>query len=241
MYIVIDASKDVEFSTKLKELNKSAFPVAVRQALNSLAFDVKQKTMPATAKGTFVERKANFFKANSKVAMAAGFDINTMSSRVGFHGTSQAVDDLEEQEHGGAIGGRSFVPMDSARIGNSKRKLVKSAARIGNINNLISSKNASGKNRKERFIKSVIHAGRGGIVLSEHKGKMVMWRVNSLKRVNSRKWNLKLTALYSYKHGRDVQVKSTHFMERASVQSAGKVNTFFIESATRQLNRVLKK
>ncbi|MBL4809315.1 MAG: hypothetical protein JKY43_04565, partial [Phycisphaerales bacterium] len=39
----------VSLTNKLEKLHKSAFPVAVRGTLNSAAFDVKQKSMPAFA------------------------------------------------------------------------------------------------------------------------------------------------------------------------------------------------
>jgi hypothetical protein len=64
--------------------------------------------MPVTSHKHFINRKPNFFKANSKVIMAQGYDIKTMRATVGFTPTNAkynnfAVNELEQQEHSGTI------------------------------------------------------------------------------------------------------------------------------------------
>jgi len=142
----INNTANVAFSNKLERLSKSALPVAVRTTLNSAAFDVKKNTMPEQVSKTFTERRKTFFKANSRVEMARGFNVESMQSKVGFinGGKNQAVRDLEAQEEGGKIGGRSFVPMDTSRISKSLKtivfKSIKSTFILGNLfNNLICS------------------------------------------------------------------------------------------------------
>ncbi len=171
----------VKFTAKLEKLHKSAFPSAVRGTLNKLAFDVKTNTMPTIAAKTFEKRQPNFFKANSKFENASGFDVSSMKATVGFVSTSlkgtsnYAVDDLEQQEFGGTIKRRSFIPMKPARIGNSSSKMVRANARLGAIKRVVDSRNASGKNEKEKFRKSVYHAGVGGLVLG-NKTPRILWR-----------------------------------------------------------------
>ncbi len=233
MQLVIDSTGLEKYAKQLNEINRSAYPVAVRQTLNSAAFDVKQRTMPDEAKDTFTQRKPNFFKANSKVEKAQGFAINTMQSTVGFTGNQQAVEDLEQQEHGGKIKGRSFIPLDTARTGGSNKRMIRANARLKKLK-FVDPKNVSGKNEKEKFIKSVEFAGRGGLVLGEYKGRKIIWRVNSLRR--NEDGQFKLTALYTYDKGRAAKIdKATHFMRTASLESAKLLNDHFIKNAEAQI------
>jgi hypothetical protein len=201
----INTDAVVKFANKLEQMNRSALPVAVRTALNSAAFDVKQRTMPQEAHSNFVNRSKNFFKANSKVEMAQGFNVNTMRSTIGFvsKGLSGknnfAVKDLEGQEHGGKLGGKTFIPLRPAR-GGSGNKLVKPANRLSSIKNIVDAKNARGVNSRQKFIKSAVHAGRGGYVLADYKGKQILWRVNSMERTNG-VFSKKTTQRKSIAHG----------------------------------------
>ena len=84
MILNINSNAVVSYTNTLEKLHKSAFPVAIRETLNSAAFDVKKNTMPLSAKKSFIERQPTFFKANSKVDKATGFNTSTMKSTVGF-------------------------------------------------------------------------------------------------------------------------------------------------------------
>lgn len=237
----INTSALSALTDKLQRINRSAFPVAIRGTLNGAAFDVKKTTMPASAAAEFTQRNPRFFKSTSKVVMAKGFDVPNMRSEVGFTsaGNNQAIDDLEQQEHGGRIKGRSFLPLDTARAGGSNSRPIRPNARLKQINNIVNVENASGKNDKEKFVKSALHAGRGGILLTKHNGKQIMWRVNSLTRTADGKF--KLTPLYTYDKGRDVGIKPTNFMAEASQVSAGKIETLYIKEANRQFAKVINK
>jgi hypothetical protein len=243
MQLKIDSSAVKGLTKKLEKLHRSALPNAVRGALNKAAFDVKQSTMPKTAKDAFTVRQANFFKANSRVEMAKGWDINAMQATVGF--TSQnlkgennyAVKDLEQQEHGGKIDGRSFIPTDQARGGSPVRP-VRPGNRLGKIRNIVVAAKAPGNSDRQKFVKSVYHAGRGGYVLAEYKGNTILWKVNSIKRTSSGAF--KLSPIYSFKKNRSVQVKGTGFMKKASLQSGNKLDEYYIHEAERQFNRLMK-
>lgn len=242
--ININASAVVQHANRLERIGRSALPVAVRQTLNRAAFDTKQKNMPIEAGKAFEKRQPNFFKANSKVTQANGFAINSMKAVVGFvplSGTNKAVDDLEQQEHGGDIGGRSLVPLRHARSSKSWGKRVRSnvptPAQIKG--KIIDARRASGRSDKEKFIKSAIHAGVGGFVMGTKdfaKGRIV-FQIKSIVKKNGRTI-IKQLPLYSAKKGRDVSPKASHFMQKASEKSRKDMNKVFIEMATKQLNRV---
>lgn len=241
----INTDATVWFTNQLERMGRSALPVAIRTALNSTAFDVKKNTMPAKAKAKFVNRRPNFFKANSRVEMAKGFNIDAMQSKVGFisnnlkGGDNFAVKDLEKQEHGGNIGGRRFIPLRGARSGKNDNKLVKPKNRLSSIKKIYNVANAKGKNNREKFVRTAVHAGAGGYILAPFKGKTYLWRLNSLKRTNA-KWKFKLTALYIENPDKKVSVKQTRFMQAASQQSAKKMERFFQAAAIKQIQRIRK-
>lgn len=243
--ININADAVVAHTNRLEKMHRSALPSAVRGALNGAAFDVKKNTMPKSAADAFENRSPNFFKANSRVEMARGFDIRSMKATVGFTesglsgSNNYAVKDLEQQEYGGTIKRRALIPTDTAR-GGSNNKLVRPANRLSNINNVVVASRARGKSDREKFVKAAVFAGRGGYVMGEFRGQQILWRINSLERKDRKVWRFKLTPLYSYEQGRNVRVKPTGFMQKASLKSAEKIEEIFIKEAERQIERLRK-
>ncbi len=238
----IDINNDavVAFTNKLEKLHRSALPVAIRSTLNSAAFDVKQNTMPKSAERKFINRSRNFFKANSRVEMAKGFDVDKMEATVGFvtaklRGSNQAVEDLEEQEHGGFIRGRSFIPMDTAR-GGSKTKAVRPGNRLSKITNIINAKKQKGKTKQQQFVQAVLKAGKGGHVLSNFN-PVILYKITSISK-RGNQMIIKKIPLYSFKKGRGVKIKGTGFMKSATLESGKKLNDFFIKEANRQIERL---
>lgn len=233
----------VKYSNKLEKLHRSAFPVAIRGALNNAAFDVKQKTMPVSADKEFVNRNPNFFKANSKVFMAKGFNVRTMQAMIGFttdklKGSNQAVEDLEQQEHGGKIKGRSFIPLDIAR-GGSKTRPVRPSNRLTRINNIVNARKIRGKNKQQKFVKAAMSAGIGGYVIGNLNPK-ILWKITGITKIGN-KIKIKKIPVYSYEKGRDVNVSATNFMKKATLKTAKKLEGFFIKQAKKQIEKALLK
>jgi hypothetical protein len=242
MNLNINTDAVVGMTNKLEALHKSALPSAVRGTLNKAAYDLKTVTMPAKADAAFVKRSDNFFRANSKYEYATGFKVDSMIAKVGFvseklkGGDNYAVKDLEKQEDGGSINKRAFVPLEGARKDNTMASLVKPNARLKKIRTIINPINAKAKNAKEAFVKSVMFAGKGGFVLGELGGNQILWRVNSLNKTKG--GNFKLTALYSFKAGRQAKVRPTFFMRSASLESAKKMEKYYIDEAKRQIHKL---
>jgi hypothetical protein len=210
--------------------------MAVRETLNSAAFDVKKNTMPKTAEREFINRAPNFFKANSSVEMASGFDISGMAATVGFIGkpgnkADKAVSDLEAQEYGGTIEARAFIPMDTAR-GGSHEKKVKPGNRIGSINNVVNSNTIEGQTPQQKFQHAAAKAGKGGFVIGNNEKKTLF------KVVDVGPDRLKVQPLFSYQSGRDVDVEATRFMRDATEESANKMDDFYDKAATKQIDRI---
>ena len=229
MRLDINTDAAVVFANKLERISKRELAYAVKVALDSAAFDVKKRTMPSSAAGAFVNRSKNFFKANSRVKPAARGNINSMQSEVGFVETglkgskNYAVKDLEQQESGGTIAGKSFIPTKKARTGNSSNRMVSSRNRLSGIKKVIDTRKLTAKNAKQAFKYGASKAGRGGHVLHN----------NMLFRIDS---ETKATALYSYQQQRKVRVNSTGFMKKAALISGERIEEHFIRAARKILN-----
>jgi hypothetical protein len=242
--IKIDVLKARQYADTLLNMSRSAFPVAIRSALNSTAFDVKKNTLQREADTAFINRSPNFFKANSRVEMATGFEVSKMQAKVGMietslkGGSNYSVKDLEQQQFGGTIKGKSLIPMNTAR-GGSNSKNVRPANRLSVIKRVVDARKAQGATDKQKFVKSVVFAGAGGYVLAERGGKSILWRVNSIVRTTGGMF--KLTPLYSYEKSRTVDVPPTNFMGNAANTSHQKLPEFFIKEAEKQIAKAIKK
>lgn len=236
----INTDATVRFTNKLEKLRKSALPVAIRGTLNDTAFYMKKLEMPRQAKGTFIERAPKFFTANSRVEKATGFDINTMQSTMGMvesglhnKSTNYAVKDLEQQESGGTIDGRSFKPLPAARRGG--RGVVRPNARISQIKNIIDAKDSRGSNKMQQFIKASVHAGKGGFVL----GGRLLWQVRNIRRVAGNT-KFTMTKLYSFKKSGVARVKATGFIGKAAHNSQKEMENFYRIQAEKQIRKTLR-
>lgn len=261
--VILDVNTNAvnRFTNNLKQFHRSAFPSAVRDTLSLAARDVKTKTMPETA-DDFINRTPTFFKANSKFIPAQGFNISTMKAEVGFYsnqlrnkGTNFAVRDLEQQEAGGFIGGKSFKPLIFARRGNSQTGMIRPNARISIIKEkYVNANHITHVTKKQRFFVAAKQAGYGGFVLSEN----VLWRIDQDPKILDKKKStnityggskvsyshftgqIKRTPLYSYQPRGRALVRHTHFMLRASEKSVKKMDDFYVEQAKRQIKKYMK-
>lgn len=247
MILSINNTALVAYTKKLRTLHRSALPVAVRQTLNSVAFDMKSRTLPASASKTFVQRKPNFFKANSKVGMAKGFKIDGMKSVVGFVPKSQAVKELHEQEYGGTIKDRSFIPNKQARSGgwNTMVKPRFRMARIGG-SNIVKASESKGRSDKQKFVRSAIMAkklhGNNALVLgNKHQGKQTLSKIDKISRnLKRRTIKIKRTAIYTVKKGRSVKISKTGFAKRAAHESGLRISEYYVQHAQKQFQKALR-
>lgn len=253
------------FSKRLESLSKTALPNVVRKTLNDAAMDVKRVTMPESA-NVFTQRQKTFFGATSRVEFAKNSsDINTMQSSVGFMDkglkgeNNYSVKDLNQQESGGRIAGRSFIPLRSARIGNSNTGLVKAQFRLSSImEKIVNASDFTGKNDRQKFIYAASSVGKGGFVIGTGEESNFVYYIAWIGRTDkrhsvskrglgaammNRKGNTVVNAIpiYSIEGGRNVAVKSTHFMQKASEKTTRKIERIFIVNAEERFKRVLKK
>jgi hypothetical protein len=249
--ININTDAMVVMTAKLESVGKNALPNAVRGTLNSLAFDVKKRTLPKSAKDTFETRQKTFIKAFSRVNVAKGNDMDSMQSEVGFFDrgakSKQAVQDMEQQEQGGQIKARSFIPLDPARTGKSKSRMIAARNRLSKLSFASISVDAQKVNaptRKQRFIRAAFKAknlfGEDAYVLgNRYKGRQTLSRIDSITR-NNGKVNIKRTALYTYQKGRVARVKATKFAQRAAYETGLNVDAIWMREGYRQIQKNFK-
>lgn len=247
MQLNVNTDATVALTNRLERLHRSAFPSAVRGALNMAAFDVKTNTLQDSSKKAFKNRSPNFFKAFSGVKKATGFNIGQMKATIsmnekGLQGDSNfAVKDLEEQERGGTIKAKSFIPLAGARVGNSFNKPVKKVNRVGNFGTITNVKRSHAKNKKSAFVLSAAEAGAGGLLLGDEKGgKQILWRINSVRtNIKSRQTTVRKTAIYTYQKGRTVNVQGTNFMKKAATITSEKMVKFYEKEALFQFKKYM--
>lgn len=244
VYLNVNTTAIVKFTNRLEQMRRHDFPVAIRGTLNRAAFDVKQRTMPASFEEHFVRRNPNFAKANSRVQMAQGLQVSSMRSIVGFtpmtaQYNNKAVEELEEQEYGGTINNRTLIPTESARTGNNRVTPVRPKNRLRSIGRLesraVKAAQLSGPNRRYKFVKAAVKAGPGGYVIAGLR-KTMLYRIESVSRKFGRTF-IKQTPIYSYAKGRSVHIRQTKFMREASLSSASRLEKFYIEEANRRFKK----
>ncbi len=239
----INSDAVVAFTNRLEKLHKSDLPIAIRNTLSKAAFETKTQSLLKISSSAFTNRKKGFFKAKSKFERALGFDINKMKATVGMldlrrSGSDHAVRNLEQQEHGGKIQGRSFIPTDKARTGGNPSRPVAPRNRLSRIpiRDIIRTRKSRGKDKDQRFIRSAIMAKRKSGSRAYILTSRILFRINSLSiNKRTRKLRLKITPLYSFKSGRSVNVTATNFMRKSSLIQAGKLNIFYINEAKKRI------
>jgi len=239
----------VEYVNKLEKLNDKAFPKAVKNTINGMAFQMKgakggKGALVKKAQSTFTQRNKGFFKVASEVSPTKSETIGKMVSLAGFTdkrlkgSNTDAVSNLEQQEAGGTLQARPFTPLDTARVGKSYQRKVRKKRRFSSIDNVINARTTKGASKAERFTLAALEAGKGGFVLGtqDAEGKRYLLRVNSVKRqggdtvVNS-------TPLYVYNPDNSFRVPKTGFVAAAAksvLQNAAKT---FRENAEFQISK----
>lgn len=254
MDLKLDMNEFNDYAKKLGKLHRSALPTAVRATLNTAAFDVKKNTLIKSAKKAFEERDKNFFKANSTVDMATGWNVDTMKSSVGMmenrlkdNSTNHSVQDLEQQEHGGTIKSKSFIPMRGARTSKNSKKKVSARFRMSQVldeSKYFSTSKSTGKTNKAKFVRTAIYAFKKNpsnayILGNVWKGNRTLSKIESIKFNRDRTIKIKRTPLYTYRKGRSITVAGKNFMKRAAHESSLDMNKVFRKEAERQFKKYL--
>lgn len=231
MNLNVNTSELIRYTNDLEKLRRSALPNAVRNTLNTLAFETKTKNLNKTTDKIFKKREPNFFKANSSFENAKGFDINSMNSKIGMRlnkpkvSNDQSVNDLLQQETGGQIDNRDFVATNEARVGSKGR--VKTKYRLSKIGKIAQQKDIANRPKSIAFA-NAIRKNKGGFFIGGQFDKEAVFSVNSIG---------KATKIYNFRKNRNVKVKSTNFLQKSSLVVMSRINDIFVKCALREINK----
>ncbi len=231
----IDTKEITRLTGVLRDLHKAAYPNTVRQTLNDLAFDVKQRQMPITAKQIFTVRNPNMFKVFSKVDKATGWDVGAMRAEAGMlnKGAGRTFD---EQEEGGTYKHEN-VPLASARVGGNKKGKIQSSNYLkkGLIDR---SKKTRNRSARSQFIADAYMSKKLGLPFRHNK---TIFRASSFSRLKKGDIRIKLRALYTSKTDQSVNVKATKFIEKTALQTINiKAEKFYKRAANQQFKKFFK-
>lgn len=243
-FINVNTDALVDYTRKLEQLNRTAFPYAVQNTLNDAAFDMKRNTLPASARQHFITRSATFFKAFSGVQKATGKNVNRMQARVGMSDNGKqsarsAVRNLALQEAGGVIrSGASYL--SATRSGNNAKRVTRS-------NYFEKSRVLGGpfkknfKSSSARFVASAYAALKTGkrMYINTESGRYLM-AVTSIKRLRNEQIKVHSKLLMEDRSDHPANIKPTHFVRDAAAATSRKIPGFYVKQAERQFNRVLR-
>jgi hypothetical protein len=243
--MTVDTKEIVKLTAQLTSVHRAAFPNTVRFTLSDLAFDVKKNTLlPALSQSEMIIRSPQFFKRYSGARKAIGWDINAMQSQVGMMpsgGVTKAVTRLKQQEEGGTLPDRSFIPDIKVRTGANQRGRVR---RSGYMNRLSLVGHIS-RGNKPGLIRTVTGtrisgggSGKGNVIIYGS----VLYEIQGFKRIRqSDTIKLHLKKLYAYRKDREIHLKPQRFMQRSALQSGQKLQELLNRNAERQLKKFLNR
>lgn len=224
-------------SDSLNQMHRSILPTSIRDTLNQSAFDVKKTELNKSAKKAFINRTKTFFKKNSGVNKAIGWDVTKMVSTVGML-DNDVTEGFEKQEEGGAIKNRGYIPMNTSRISkNINKKVSKKNYRRGKP--VFSGRGRSSNvTNSQKFIKAAFKAGVNGYMI--HKN--TLFRVDRI-RINkkNRKIKIKSTAIAHYNKSKVANLKATNFMQKAAKVTIQDQQANFDKFALNQINKLKQK
>ncbi len=243
--ITVDTKEILKLTARLTSIHRAAFPNAVRFTLNDLAFDVKKNTLfPVLSQTEMIIRSPQFFKRYSGIEKATGWDISAMQSQVGMMPSgeaSKAVTRLKEQEEGGTLQERSFIPDKKVRTGSTERGRVR---RSGYLSKLSLAGHIS-KGDKPGLIRTVTGtrissggSGKGNVIIYGS----VLYEIQGFKRIRKTDTiKLHLKKLYTYKKDRKINLKPQRFMQSSAMESGEKLQALFNQNAERQIAKFINR
>jgi len=231
----VDTKEITRLTGVLRDLHRAAYPNAVRQTLNDLAFDVKQRQMPITAKQLFTVRNPNMFKVFSKVDKATGWDVGAMRAEAGMldKGAGRTFD---EQEEGGTYK-HEDVPLTTARVGGNQKGKIQRSNYV-NLGKIDRSKKTRSRSAKSQFIADAYMSKKLGLLFKHNK---TLFKTSAFNRLKKGDLKVKLRALYTSKTDQNVKVKATKFIEKTALQTINiKAEKFYKRAANQQFKKFFK-
>lgn len=258
MRLDVNTDAAIQLTAKLEKLNKSAFPSAVRNTLNEVAFQHKA-LIPKVAKHKFdYSRNKTFFRAITNVEKASGFDVNNMKAVSGLNPNAlggkanKVIDNLEKQETGGVVDGRKLITHKNSRVGNSFGGRTQSTARhekntVHDASDAFKFQLKRTKSKKSAYISAVMSGLKAGnkniLVKGGSKGKLkgMVYSVKGVKQnVKTGKFNFSTKKLYGYVRNDKFHVKGRGFISDSRRLVIKKIDSIYTQKAQFQFKKHLR-
>lgn len=216
MKLNVNTDAAIQLTARLEKLSKTAFPSAVRNTLNEVAFTAK-KLVPENAANNFTIRQKNLFTFMTLVNKASGNNVNGMVSQVGVNGSKGSLSDgLEKQESGGIVIGRKLIAHDMARTSNSSKKKIKSKNLFRNV-------------------------GKFGTAQKRVPGsKYFRIKKGAKETVFEKTSKNKITPLYIVRKTKSVLIKKKPFINPSAVKASKNMEGIYEKQANFQFRKYLK-
>lgn len=229
----VNTHANIILTARLERLNRSAFPSAVRSTLSDAAFAMKRVNILASATANMKVKNPTFFRKYTGVKRAAGFNVSSMYSEVGFSPLNEtkskkALEGMESNEVGGTDNdGGMYVGKTRTSKG-----LVKRNARF-NRNNVSKARTKSNVARMAVSLKE-----NKQVFINTSKGRFLV-KVRSIDKGSDGKRDIKLDFLMRHRKDHPAKSKATHFVKEAALVTAYQIEGFYLKNATFQFNRAL--
>jgi len=249
-FLDVNNDANIKLTAKLEKLHRSAFPSAVRNTINQVAFDAKSK-VPKVSAQKFVTRNKTFFKAFTTVKKAQGFNVQKMKSVMGVNsrkktamgGGSRVAEGLEKQETGGTIKGRKLVAHPHARTSKSNSKRISARNRFNRVNyhDGTGAFRAHIGSRNSKFVAAVMGMAKSGKshLLLRTGSRGMIYQVTGVNRTKRGKVKFRVKKLYSYRNTRSSRVRKTGFMKASSELAYRNIDDIYTEKAHFQFQKYL--
>lgn len=248
MKLDVNTKANIVLTAKLEKLHRSAFPSAVRNTLNNLAFDMKQKEIPNSFKSNFKPKSGTlpYVRKMIRVEKASGFNVNSMSAVVGLLNPSSKLDrrfveGLEKQETGGVIddGLRYLKDARGGKLGGRVRR-----ENYYDKSKVISGRSKAGRSKGTRKSKFVARAFRAlkenkPMFMNSMRGNYLV-SVKSINKSNEGKLNIQFRFLAMDRETKKTNLRATQFVDEARQKTVQKIELFYRKNAEYQFKKYLK-
>jgi len=252
MKIVCDNSDFKRWTEKVQKISKSAYPLAVRGTLNTLAFKTAEIAKKEVLPKNFHLRNKYIQKTVQYSKCANTFDVEKMTAITGqvakFVG--KQTDQLKKQELGGTDKPRKKylkTGLPAARTGGTIAKKIKANATMSRIESAglqtakgINKLSGNSRQQTKQIISTTIRTKKKYAMFTTMAGNKVIARVTSKStRRKGAKPKANIEVLYKLQTSRSN--KPRPWLKPSADKAEKEFETEFIAQAQRQYDRVMRK
>jgi len=243
----VDSSAMAEYSQKMRKINRTALPVAIRNTLNGAAFLDKKTNFPGSASRNFPNGKnKTFFKRYTGVKKAVGYDVNKMVSEMGMmdmgnKSVRTALENMRKQEAGGIID-TGFSYLKEARGGKEHGKVR--TANYYDKSKVISGRSKAGRNKgtnKSKFVARAFRAKKEKkpMFFNSMKGNFLV-SVKKIKKNGRDTVEIDFKLLMKERKDKPAKIKATNFVLEAAILTQKEIPKLYLIEGEKQIKRALR-